>query len=367
MADIAVISSIYDGMNLVAKEYAASQVDEKGVLLLSEFAGASDELEGAILVNPYDIESFSEAMKTALIMPQGEKKIRMEMVRRQIKENDIYRWISNILHEMSAMSSVKQERDSYLFDHRDDLADGIKNKKLFLFLDYDGTLTPIVESPDKAVISGSMRSLIIGLKKYIPVAVISGRSLDDIKKMVGIEDIIYAGNHGAEVWDGEKTIIGHLSPVSDYLLKEFIDKMKTALSDIQGIFIEDKGITASIHFRKVNVKHLSRLFDLFYKIAGDYKDDFRIVAGKKVLEIRPVDVWDKGDAVKWITEEMGAGMTPVYIGDDVTDEDAFCALIGKGISISIGVSPESDYYLKNQGEVNTFLKWLLRQFEKYHP
>lgn len=177
MADVAIISSIYDGMNLVAKEFVASQIDMKGVLLLSEFAGAAEELDGAISVNPYDIEEFSDCIKKALSMPEGEKHRRMKTLRMQVKERDIYRWISDVLGEIALFHSMKPYRHRYIFDHLSE----IRMDNIFLFLDYDGTITPIVSSPDKAILSDNIRSLILKLKEKTHVAIVSGRELDDIK------------------------------------------------------------------------------------------------------------------------------------------------------------------------------------------
>jgi alpha,alpha-trehalose-phosphate synthase [UDP-forming]/trehalose-phosphatase len=359
MADIAIISSVYDGMNLVAKEYVASQIDERGVLILSELAGAADELEGAMLVNPYDIEGFSECIRKSLIMPEKEKKDRMAGLRNRVMEKDIYKWVSDTLHETVSISFLKREKCFYLFDRIDELKERLARNKIFLFLDYDGTLTPIVESPEKAVITDEMRSLIIQLKEYIPVAIISGRGLKDIRERVGIEGIIYAGNHGAEIWDGEKIVANQELGVNGSLLKEFLDKLKIALSPIQGVLIEDKGFTASVHFRNAKVKDLRKVFDIFQVISQDYKDNFRIVSGKKVFEIRPTNAWNKGDAVSWIIKNFGGGRSPIYIGDDLTDEDAFMAIKGKGIGICIGISHRTEYYLKEQGEVKSFLKWMI--------
>jgi len=139
MADVATISSVYDGMNLVAKEYIASQVDERGGLILSELAGAADELEGAILVNPYDIEEFSNSIKMSLMMSPREKASRMAILRRQVKENDIYKWNYDILREIVTISHTKNKKIFYLFDHINELKEKI-SPNIFLFLDYDGTL-----------------------------------------------------------------------------------------------------------------------------------------------------------------------------------------------------------------------------------
>ncbi|BCB95438.1 hypothetical protein JZK55_03600 [Dissulfurispira thermophila] len=360
MADVAIISSVYDGMNLVAKEYVASQVDENGVLILSELAGAAEEMQGAIIVNPYDIEGFSDAIKEALIMSQKERSNRMTFLRKQIKDNDIYKWISDILHEIIKVSSFKQNRCCYLFDHIDEIKKEFIDKKPFLFLDYDGTLTPIAESPDKATMSDDMRSLIAALKEYIPVAIISGRSLQDIKNKIGIEDIIYAGNHGAEIWDGDKIIRGQESEVNIGRLKELLQRLQDSLSCINGIIIEDKGLTASIHFRMVKIKDLPEFFDIFSRITKPYENSFKIITGKKVFELRPVNIWNKGDAVSWIIDNLGKDRFPIYIGDDTTDEDAYSILKNRGLSISIGSSVNADYYVENQGEVRGLLMILYK-------
>jgi alpha,alpha-trehalose-phosphate synthase [UDP-forming]/trehalose-phosphatase len=363
-ADVAIISSVYDGMNLVAKEYVASKTDEKGVLILSEFAGASEELEGSILVNPYDIEQFSECIKTALRMPEKEKVSRMAALRRHVSENNIHKWIIDILNEIASIAAVKSEKFCYLFDNMSEIKKTAFHENIFMFLDYDGTLTPIVGTPDKAVISDEMRSLIIKLKEHVPVAVISGRALKDVKGRVGIEDIIYAGNHGAEIWDGKKAIISQGSEENRRLLEEVLEKLKKETSYIKGVLIEDKGITASMHFRNVNVHQVGDIFRIFEKIAKEYEENYRFIIGKKVFEIRPVNVWNKGDAVSWIIENMGEHRLPVYIGDDTTDEDAYSILKNRGLSISVGGSANADYYIQNQGEVRDFLMMLYEGLNK---
>ena len=361
MSDVAIISSVYDGMNLVAKEYVASQADEKGMLILSEFAGAAEELEGALLVNPYDIEDFSERIRTVLDMSQKERTARMVSLRRQVRTHDIYRWISDFLRETAEVALSGEEKFHYIFDYTDEIKGRMAGENIFVFIDYDGTLSPIVESPDKARLPDDMPPLLSRLRMKVPVAVISGRRLEDLRKRVGIEDIIYAGNHGAEIYDGSRTVVNQQSSVSPDLLKDFLDRLSSVLSHIEGVVIENKGITASIHFRMVNPKYLWELLSVFRKTAKNYEGSFRITHGKKVIEIRPGNTWNKGNAVSWILGNMGEEAMPLYIGDDTTDEDAYRAIKGKGISISIGKNSEAEYYLKDQGEVKVFIKWLLEQ------
>jgi alpha,alpha-trehalose-phosphate synthase [UDP-forming]/trehalose-phosphatase len=356
LADVAIISSVYDGMNLVAKEFVASRVDGKGVLLLSEFAGAAEELEGAILVNPYDIEEFSDCIKKVLELPAREKISRMSTLRRQVKEKDIYSWILDVLTEMFLISSKKLQKCLYLFDH----VDKIPKKNIFLFLDYDGTLTPIVDLPEKANLSNKMRNILVTLHKKVPMAIISGRSINDIKQRVNIDKIIYAGNHGAEIWDGKKLVVGQQLSVKKQMLRKVTKELSAALSFVDGVVIEDKGVTASIHYRMVKDRDLGTVFNIFWSIIDRYEKLFIITSGKKVFEIRPRGIWNKGDAVKWISDSYGQGSFPIYVGDDTTDEDAFSVIKGKGIGICIGTGIEADYYLKNQKEIWKLLKFIGR-------
>ncbi len=358
MADVAIISSVYDGMNLVAKEYAASQVDEKGVLILSELAGAADELEGAILVNPYDVETFSTSIKTALGLRAEEKTQRMAALRKQVKENDIYKWIREILQEIVDVSNRKKNRSFYLFDHDHSFRTALSNGRMFLFLDYDGTLAPIAESPEKAAISHTMHTLVAKLAERMPLAIVTGRGLDDIQQRIGIENAVYAGNHGSEIRARGETLISQQSEQNRRVLEELLDRLRAALSPFPGVFIEDKGLTASVHYRKVDPRILADVAGLFGNIVRNYEQSFRITQGKKVFEIRPITAWHKGDAVTWILDSMGDGRTAVYIGDDITDEDAYRTLKGRGLSIAVGGSAYATYSLRKQEEVEQVLEQL---------
>ncbi len=355
MSDMAIISSTYDGMNLVAKEFIAAQTDNKGVLLLSKFTGAAEELEGAILVNPYDTEDFSDSIKKVLDLDKDEIGCRINNMRRQVKERDIYRWIADFLEEAVLLQTQHIKKCRYILE----CCEEVSRNNIFLFLDYDGTLTPIVASPDQAVLSDDMFSLIVKLKERFPVAIISGRSLSNIMDIVTIKDMMYAGNHGAEIWDGKELIMmGDQLSDSKQTLKEIIAELRAAFLPVHGVIVEDKGITASIHFRMVAQQDLCKMFDLFWSITDSYKGLFRITSGKKVFEIRPRGIWNKGDAVTWMWNKFGKTRTPVYIGDDVTDEDAYKAIKGKGIGISVGHNNKADYHLKTQEEVRELLLFL---------
>jgi trehalose-phosphatase len=247
----------------------------------------------------------------------------------------------------------------YLFNHLSEIEGGLKGRPVGLFLDFDGTLAPIVETPDQALLSNETRSRLLSLKEETRLVIISGRSLDNLKKLVRIPDIIYVGNHGAEISDGDAVRITHHSPDQQERLLEFLERLKENMGSIAGILIEEKGITASIHFRNVAEKDMGPTFDLFWKTAEDFKDNFRITMGKKVFEIRPLKAWDKGDAAALVLKGFPPETLAIYIGDDRTDEDAFRIFRGQGISISVGQNPNADYYLKTQKEVNLFLEHLV--------
>jgi trehalose 6-phosphate synthase/phosphatase len=359
LADFAVISSVYDGMNLVAKEYAASQVDEKGVLILSELAGAADTLDGALIVNPYDMEEFAENIKKALTMSGREKEGRMRNLRSQIHRGNIHKWIRDIVQDLHTLAALKEKEEAYFFNHLPEIVTALQGRPVNLFFDYDGSLAPIAETPEQAKLPPENRALLMALRSSAKIGIISGRSLEDLKTMVGIPDIIYVGNHGAEICDGAAVRISHYSEADEAKLTEFLNRLRVQLADIPGVFIEEKGITASVHFRKVSEKALGNLFTLFWETARDYKDRFRIGTGKKVLEIKPLAAWNKGEALSLILKTLPPENCSVYLGDDTTDEDAYKVLAEKGFSVSIGKNPKADYYLKIQPEVTLLLEHLL--------
>jgi trehalose-phosphatase len=288
----------------------------------------------------------------------------MAALRRHIKENDIYRWVADILHDIGTVSAGKSGTCRSFFDHASEIEQKIGNRKPFLFLDYDGTLAPIAESPDRAHMTDDMRALLGRIKDRMPVAVISGRSLRDLRDRVGIEGIVCAGNHGAEIWDGEKTVLCPGSENSWGALRELLEALRAALGPVPGVLIEDKVLTASVHFRLVDENRMGDFFHLFNLTTKKYETLFRITSGKKVFEIRPLDAWNKGDAVSWILGTMGGGRIPLYVGDDVTDEDAFYAIKERGISVSVGECTGADYSLKGQEEVKPLLGFILDAMER---
>jgi len=255
----------------------------------------------------------------------------------------------------------------YLFSQWDKLKNRFSNKFMLLFLDYDGTLVPIVETPDKAVISQETKSLLnkLSTDPHCRVAIISGRQLSDIEAIIGIKNIIYAGNHGLEIEGPKIKFESQVSPRLKSIIRHIYEDALSKFGKIKGVLIEDKVLTISIHYRLVAEKDIQEFLSIFKEITDPYlvRDKIKINSGKKVYEIKPPVMWDKGKVVLWLLARqqfiLGKNkILPIYLGDDVTDEDAFRVLKKKGLTIFVGgeTSSEAQYYVKTVEEVVEFLR-----------
>lgn len=241
---------------------------------------------------------------------------------------------------------------------------------LFLFLDYDGTLTPIASGPSKAKLSPSVRSLLRELKamRGIKVAIVSGRSLGNLKRYVRVPGLIYAGNHGFEVHGPGVSYIHPEALTQKRLFSKLTGYFRKALSGYQGFFIEHKTFSISIHYRHVTSARLFRAARrvLLKKLESLKHTPIALKGGKKVWEIRPTAQWHKGKTVLWLISHAGGAARrpfPVYMGDDVTDEDAFSAIRKNGIGIKVigqgkGRS-HAQYFVRSSGEAVRFLRRLV--------
>jgi trehalose 6-phosphate phosphatase len=239
---------------------------------------------------------------------------------------------------------------------------------LYFFLDYDGTLTPIVSRPDLALLSPEARKVLIRLRDcpQVLIAIISGRAMEDLYGMIGIPGITYVGNHGLEIRNPAGIHKKMLSTGRRKEMKQIQATLKANLGPLPGILFEDKESILSVHYRLVareNQVKVSREMEEFIKKWGK---GWMVSRGKMVYEIRPRADFHKGKAVRELLKNASPSrLLPFYFGDDQTDEDAFRFLKGRGITVFVGPpdSPsEAEYFLQNPDEVLEFLRWIAGMF-----
>lgn len=253
--------------------------------------------------------------------------------------------------------------------HLEEIASRIGGSRLAVFLDYDGTLTPIVARPDLAVLSAPMRETLKRLASRFPVAVVSGRDLPEVRGRVGLRGLFYAGSHGFDIAGPAGRHLA-LQQAADALpaLDAAEAELREALARIEGALIERKRFAIAVHYRLVREGQLAAVeeaVDRTLRLHSPLRKGY----GKKVFELLPAVDWDKGAAVRWLLRALELDrpeVLPLYIGDDVTDEDAFRALAKGGIGIAVLDHPRptaAHYALKDTDEVKRFLDALIEHPE----
>jgi trehalose-phosphatase len=249
--------------------------------------------------------------------------------------------------------------------HRlDEIAARAAGKRLALFLDYDGTLTPIVDRPEDAVLASETRALLQELARAWTVAVVSGRDLDDVRTRVGLNELYYAGSHGFNLsgpgnLEDEHEHAKRFLPILDRAQRQLEEK----LGPIAGAQVERKRFAIAIHYRRVRAEEVGAV-EAGVDVVRANHPELRKATGKKIFELRPDIEWDKGKAVLWLLETLrldGQEALAIYIGDDVTDEDSFHALRGRGISIVVRDQARptaAGYCLESTEQVPAFLRAL---------
>ncbi|XP_057453789.1 trehalose-phosphate phosphatase A-like [Lotus japonicus] len=261
-----------------------------------------------------------------------------------------------------------------------------KGKRIALFLDYDGTLSPIVDNPDSAFMSDSMRAAVKNVAEYFPTAIISGRSREKVYDFVGVTELYYAGSHGMDILGPLRQSVSDnhpncnrttnkqgkevnlFQPAAEFI--PMIDEVRGLLlectKDIKGAKVENNKFCVSVHYRNIDEKNWGMVGQRVYDILKNYPR-LRLTHGRKVLEVRPVIDWDKGKAVTFLLESLGLNdsddVLAIYVGDDRTDEDAFKVLreAYKGCGILVSSAPKESnafYSLHDTSEVMEFLKSL---------
>lgn len=244
----------------------------------------------------------------------------------------------------------------------------LNSRELFLFLDYDGTLAPIVSNPNNAVMSDRTRDVILKLSKKIKVALVSGRDRADVENKVGLSNLIYAGSHGFDIKGPENLFME--TPGGDevlFFLDQAEQNLKQVLKEVEGAIVERKKYAIAVHFRNVEEQNVSFVLRAVEKELQN-QQKLKKGEGKKIVELKPNIDWHKGKAVLWLVEEFlepTGKIFPVFIGDDITDEDALKAVETDGIGILVGSHGQetaASYGLSDIDEVTTFLEKLYQRF-----
>ncbi|MFH1541981.1 MAG: trehalose-phosphatase [bacterium] len=235
--------------------------------------------------------------------------------------------------------------------------------KYLIFLDYDGTLTPIVKKPQLARLTKTQQKILKRLadSKEVLLAIISGRELKNVKKLVGLKNIYYAGNHGFEIKGPGIDIVHPAAAKAKAKLQSVKAKLVQALKKMKGVMIEDKTYTLSVHYRLAKPSMVKEIKQTFIRVVMPYQ--MQITEGKKVLEVRPKVDWHKGKAVEWLIDKLKKESlaVPIYIGDDTTDEDAFKFVRNIGLTFFVGQTKKTTarHKLKNVDAVYRYLAGIL--------
>jgi trehalose 6-phosphate synthase/phosphatase len=362
MADVALITPLRDGMNLVAKEYTASCID-KGVLILSELTGAASELSEAILVNPTDSEEVANAINIALTMPLPEQRNRLSYMQKRLAEYDVMKWINEFLDQLVFVKGEQEKLKVDVLDNAtiDKMIDEFSYaSKRCILLDYDGTLSPYQKLPTLAVPSSELLDLLEHLSKddNNEIVVISGRDTETLEKWLGYLPLNLVSEHGAclrfknEDWQMQATSSSEWKEEIRPLLQLFVTRCA-------GSFIEEKKNTIAWHYRNTNPDlGFIRSRELFNNLQQLITNTpLQVVDGNKVIEVRMIGV-DKGSTALNIIGRLNPDFI-LCIGDDTTDEDMFRVLRDKAYTIKVGSgNTNAQYKLLQQQDVLP----LLRQF-----
>ncbi len=343
VSDVALITPLRDGMNLISKEYLASRRDKTGVLILSEMAGASKELGEAIILNPNDEEEMADALKQALEMNQDEQVRRNQIMQDRLRNYDVIRWAEDFIRELLYIYEEKKRYEVKLLNpsiKRQLLKDFMKAERKLIFLDYDGTLVAFQDRPEKAKPDKELVGLLtyISEKPKTDVVLISGRDRKTLQSWFGSLNIALVAEHGVLIkeregdWQLIKPLKADWMPLLLPILKVYADRLP-------GSFVEEKEFSIVWHYRSADPELASVLVreltdDLIHFTANI---DVQILQGNKLVEIRNAGVNKATAGMYFLSKDKFDFI--LAVGDDWTDEDLFKVLPETAYSIKIGVTP----------------------------
>ena len=362
--DVALVTPVRDGMNLVAKEFIASRPDQTGVLILSEMAGAAKEMGEALIINPLHSREFALALEQALAMPVEEQVRRNQLLQERLRRYDVVRWAEDFVQALVSTQGTNAARSARVLRGKAQaaLVQACRSaaRRTFL-LDYDGTLVPFVQDPKMARPDPDLIDLLRGLASSDgnELAIVSGRPRRDLQEWFGdlrvaliAEHGVWLRPHGGE-WRMLKAITTEWKERVRPILQVYVDRLP-------GAALEEKEFSLAWHYRRADPDQASlRARELQDALAGFTRNiDVQVLEGNKVLEVRSTGVSKGTAALEWL-----GPLHPDFIlaiGDDWTDEDLFRALPGTAFSVRVGLAQTAArYYLANHTAVRKLLRELL--------
>ncbi|MGB7295786.1 MAG: bifunctional alpha,alpha-trehalose-phosphate synthase (UDP-forming)/trehalose-phosphatase [Candidatus Aminicenantales bacterium] len=364
-ADVALVTPLRDGMNLIAKEYVATQTDQIGVLILSEMAGSAKELGDAILVNPNNREEMAEAIGLALRMPEEEQRSRMENMQKRLSRFTVMRWADEFMAELRKIRKIQEELGERRLNERTQkkvIGEFRRARRALFLLDYDGTLVPLAARPEQAAPDEELKSLLRQLSREAKddVVVISGRTRKTLEDWLGELNLSLIVEHGAWIrergrdWTLVEPAQSHWKGEVKRILLQYVDRTP-------GASLEEKDFSLALHYRRVDAEiaslRMQEVKEDLLTIAAEL--NLEVLEGSKVLEVRNPGI-NKGRAALRLVSRRDWDFI-LAVGDDRTDEDLFTVLPESAYSIKVGVGPtRARYNLDDVAAVRSLLKKLTR-------
>ena len=360
VADIALITPFRDGMNLIAKEFIASKIDSKGVLILSEMAGAAEELGEAFIVNPNNREEIVEALRKSLLMTDEEQIEQNKAMQKRLQRYNVERWAQDFINSLIHFKKLQQELSTKRFTDEIKiklLDDYSKSNNRLILLDYDGTLVHFAEKPEKAKPDDELLKLLTSLANDVKneIVIISGRDRATLDKWFGDLNIGLVAEHGAWIKERGKEW-KTIGPLKNDWKKEILPVLELYTDRTPGSFIEEKDFSLVWHYRNCDPElaavRVKELKDILLNLTANL--DIGVMEGNKVIEIKNININKGLSVLEWISKRQWDFM--LAIGDDLTDEDIFAVLPDIAYSIKVGFgSSKAKFYVESVVDVRSLL------------
>ena len=366
LADVALVTPLRDGMNLIAKEFIATKTDGKGVLILSEMAGAASELGEAIIVNAHNKASIIRAIKEALDMPEEEQVERNRLMQKRLSRYTVTRWAHDFLETLSQVKKTQQQLSVHKLaepKRKELVSEYAKSQKCLLLLDYDGTLVSFAGRPEKAGPDEKLLALLETLSTDVrnELVIISGRDKDTLARWLASINVSIIAEHGGSI----KRKGTHWQPIEP-LRNEWKDRIRPILElytdRTPGSFVEEKDFSLVWHFRRSDPElaylRTQELKGAVLNLTANL--GIGVFEGSKILEVKNIRI-NKGRAVEsWLAKQAWDFI--LAAGDDYTDEDLFAVLPENAYSIKVGYGiSKARFNLHSVYELRALLEELTKQ------